>query len=64
MVGSGVPSENDIFGWDCLQDTCFLAEGETSQSRYTHILDFIEEGGTGTSRAVKILQRQLCLVQS
>ena len=26
--------------------------------------DFIEERGTGTSRAVKILQRQLCLGQS
>jgi len=42
----------------------FFRKGETSQSSYIQMLDFIEERGTGTSRAAKILQRQLCLGQS
>ena len=33
----------------------FLRKGETSQNRYTQMLDFTEEKGKEITRAVKIL---------
>jgi hypothetical protein len=58
VVGSGIQAflVKTIFldGLACRLPV-FLRKEQTSQNRYTHMLDCIEEKGKGTSRAVKIL---------
>jgi hypothetical protein len=44
-------SNTIFFGWACLQDTCFLDNGRDKPEQDTQMLDFLEERGTGTSRA-------------
>jgi len=46
--------ENNIFGWVCLQATCFLDKEKKARTG-TQILDFTKEGGTETSRVVNTL---------
>jgi len=67
MVGSGTQAflVKMIFldGLACRLPV-FLRKGETSQNRYTQMLDFIEERGTRTSERRRDCNSKLCLGQS
>jgi len=57
VVGSGIQVflvENDIFGWVCLQDACFLKKGRNKPEQVQSNIRLYRRG-TGTSTAVKIL---------
>jgi len=57
VAGSGIQVflvENDIFGWVCLHDACFLEKGRDKPEK-VHSNVRLYRRGSGTSSAGKIL---------